>query len=190
MKIQKVAWIISAVAFLIPAVSLAYAQEVAPTRAEAGIYMKLSGLGGELEGADRSDWIDVLSLAWGTDGDSGPATQAVRRCSGYRAGESVVGVLTLTRYTDEASPALALACTEGRHFPFMFVEMADSRSAAGRYNRYELQDVMMTSYSVASAGDRPAESFTVNYVRAESRALPDTQQGKLDPAWDVEDSKP
>jgi len=182
--------IFSALAFLIPAASRAYAQEAAPTRAEAGIYMKLPGLGGELEDADRSDWIDVLSLAWGTGVYPDRATQAVRRCSGYRAGESVVGELTLTRSTDEASSALGLACTEGRHFPVMFVELADSRSAAGRYIRYELQDVMMTSYSISIAGDSPTESFTFDFVKAESRALPEAQQGKLDPAWDVGNSEP
>jgi hypothetical protein len=49
---------------------------------------------------------------------------------------------------------------------------------------------MMTSYSASTTGDRPAESFTLDFVRAESRALPEGQQGKLDRAWDVEDSEP
>lgn len=182
--------VLSALAFLTPAVSPANAQETAPTRAETGIYLNLSGLGGELEDADHSNWIDVRSLAWGKVDNPAATTGAARRCSGFRDGSAVVGDVTLTRFSDASSSRLALACSEGRHFPSMVVEMTDSRSAGGRYIRYELQNVMMTSYSLATTGVRPTESFSFNYAKAESRAIPATQRGKLDSAWDVEDSEP
>jgi len=188
--IHPAVYFMAAVAFLVPAASLSHAQEGAPGQKTVSIRMSIPGLLGEEEGVERSDWIEVLSLEWGTAGNPSPESATMRRCAGFRAGSIVVGDLTLTRIHDTNSPLLARACSEGRHFASMIIEMTTGRSEAGSYIRYDLQDAMITSYSTDSSGDRPTESFSFNFAKADSGAIPATQRGKLDPAWDVENSEP
>jgi type VI secretion system secreted protein Hcp len=189
-KVHAAVLVLSAVLFLVIPVPESGAQETTPDRPSAGAWMKLSGLNGESTDEVHSDWIEVSSLEWGASGTQNPAVHSVRRCAGFRSGELVVGDLTLTRYSDASSSQLVLACTEGRHFPGMVVEIATSQSEVGRYIRYDLQDAMITSYSIETSGDRPTESFSFDYAKAESSAIPAAQRGKLDPTWDVENSEP
>jgi len=188
--IHPAVYFMAAVAFLVPAASLSHAQEGAPGQKTVSIRVSIPGLLGEEEGVERSAWIEVLSLEWGTAGNPSPESGTLRRCSGFRAGSIVVGDLTLTRIHDTNSPLLARACSEGRHFASMIIEMTTGRTDGGRYIQYELQDVILTSTQDESSGNPSTESFSFNYVKSESKAIPDTQRGKLDSAWDVENSEP
>ena len=180
----------TAVAFLISAATVVSAQEGVVDRQAPGIYLKISGLEGEAEYVDHSALIDVLSLEWGAAESNTTATNSPRRCAGFRAGSVPVGDLTITRVHDAASSTLFRACAEGTHFPTVVVEMTTGRPDGGRYIRYDLQNVMITGYQVTASGDREIESFRFDFSKVAAGAIPATQRGKLDSAWDVENSEP
>jgi len=190
MAVRPAVSIIAAVAFLVPAASDVSAQEETADRQAPGIYLKINGLESEAENQDHSAWMDVLAIEWGGAENPAAGTTSLRRCAGFRAGSVAVGDLTLTRYPDASSSTLTRACAEGRHFPSMVVEMTTGQSDGARYIRYDLQDVLIAGYHTDTSRGRQTESFTFNYARVESEAIPATQRGKLDSAWDVENSEP
>jgi len=153
---------VTAIAFLISAASVVSAQEEVVDRQAPGIYLMISGLEGEAENEDPPAWIDVLSLEWGAAESNTTATKTPRRCAGFRAGSVAVGDLMITRVHDDG----------------------------GRYIRYDMQNVMITGYQVAVSGDREIEWFRFDFAKVVSEAIPATQRGKLDAAWDVENSEP
>jgi type VI secretion system secreted protein Hcp len=177
-----------AIGLIVATPPLVGAQEIASD--EPGVYVSFPGLSGELAHEDRSDWIDVLSIDWGMDGNSALETGTERMCAGYRTGGTVVGGLTLTRPHDGSPSAFARACAEGTHFPIMVVETTSERTGLGRHMRYELQDAMITAYSIDTSGDAPTESISFDYTKVDSRVIPATQRGKLDPAWNPEFAGP
>jgi len=69
-------------------------------------------------------------------------------------------------------------------------ELTTGRPDGGRYIRYDMQNVMITGYQVAVSGDREIEWFRFDFAKVVSEAIPATQRGKLDAAWDVENSEP
>jgi len=155
-----------------------------------GVYVSFPGLDGDSEHEGDSEWIDVLSVEWGADRDSAPETGTERMCAGYRTGGAVVGTLTLTKPHDGSPSRFSRACAEGTHFPIMLVETTSERTGRGRHMRYELQDAMITAYSINTSGDAPTESMSFDYTKLDSRVIPATQRGKLDPTWDPEFAGP
>lgn len=177
-----------AVGFLGPTAPLAQAQE----RATDGpaVYVSFPDMDAESQDVAQLDWIDMLSVEWGAAGNSAPEARSERRCAGYRTGSAVVGAVTLTRVYDVVPFEFARACAEGTHFATMVIETTSKLTGSGRHMRYELRDVLVTRHSIDAAGDQPTESISLEYTKVDSRAIPATQRGKLDPAWDPEFAGP
>ena len=178
--VRRTLHVLCAAALLVAAAAPASAQE---GDSEAKIFVTFAGLDSGSVNEDGAEWIEMRSLEWGSAGDT---VQIGRRCAGYRLGGTVVGRLTLTRSRDGSPPDFQRACAEGKHFARMVAELATGRSEGGRYARHELRDVMVTSYRVDASSPFPMESISFDYVGAESRVIPATQRGKLDPDWDPE----
>ena len=146
---------------------------LAPTGAAAqaaDMYIKIEGIEGESRDANHDKWIDVLSVSWGAAGDPAVEAERPRRPTNPRArrrGDVKMEDVTLTKSWDASSPKLAEACARGEHIPKVDVYLA--RSSDGVYLRYELKNVMVTSYSLsgASGGAVPTESITLNFAEVE-----------------------
>lgn len=119
-------------------------------------YMKISDIKGESTDKDHKDWIDVLSVDWGS-GESGA----------NRAGAS--GQVVLVRHLDKASPGILEKIAEGKHIPSIELDAPGRRAnSAQPYARYRLEKVRVTSYSIDASGDRPVETITLNYEKVRS----------------------
>ncbi len=133
----------------------------------AAYYIKFDGIDGEAVDKDHSGWSDLLSFG-----------QALRTISGglssdgstRQRGDVILEDISLVKQLDKASPKLAEAVATGRAFPKVEIHVTTSYTDVGRvtYYKYELTNVIVTSYSVGGSGavdDVPMEQVTLNFAK-------------------------
>jgi type VI secretion system secreted protein Hcp len=120
-------------------------------------FAKYEGVDGESKDATHNNWIDVLSLDWGVHRPGGGATGQSRR-----RGAAVVEDLVLTIEYEKAAPKLQEKCLRGEVVPKLEIELtATYGGARATYLRYELKNVMVTSYQINASGNDEAGPPTV-----------------------------
>ena len=121
------------------------------------VFAKYDGIDGESQDANHDNWIDVLSFDWGAHRPGGGSTGQSRR-----RGAAVVEDLVLAIDYEKASPKLLEKCLKGEIIPKLDVELtATYGGARATYLKYELKNVMVTSYQVNASGNDEAGPPTV-----------------------------
>lgn len=121
------------------------------------VFAKYDGIDGEATDANHDRWIDVLSAEWGAHKPSGGATGQSRR-----RGAAIVEDFNLTIGYDKAAPKLQEKCLRGEIIPKLEIELtATYGGARATYLKYELKNVMITSYHVNASGNDEAGPPTV-----------------------------
>ena len=121
------------------------------------VFAKYDGFDGESKDANHDKWIDVLSIDWGIHRPGGGMTGQSRR-----RGAAVVEDLTLTIEYEKASPKLQEKCLKGVIIPKLEIEQtATYGGARATYLKWELKNVMVTSYQVNASGNDEAGPPTV-----------------------------
>lgn len=126
--------------------------------ADAAAFMKIADIKGEASDKDHQDWIIIESMS--------PPLKPTGQATGRRQHKP----LTITKTVDKASPMLQRASNSGRVFPTVIIEVSKYGGNRATYLKYELTNVMITSYSVndpGTAGEVPMESFSLNYSEIE-----------------------
>jgi type VI secretion system secreted protein Hcp len=125
------------------------------------IFLKLGSVQGESLDATHKNEIDVLSWSWGLS-QSG----TMHLGTGGGGGKVSVHDLSITKYTDRATPSVITACTTGTHYPTATLTV---RKAGGtkplEYYKIELEKVLVTNYSTGGSDseDRFTENVTLNF---------------------------
>jgi type VI secretion system secreted protein Hcp len=151
---------------------------VLPFRTPAPIYMKVEGVDGEVRDETHPDTIEIESFSWGM---TNPSTTTG---GGSGAGKVVMQDFHFTKKVDKSSPALMLNCATGRHIPKVELFL---RKAGGdkpvEYYKVTLEDCIVSSYSTSgsSAGDRPAESLSLNFTKITFAYQVQKDDGSLEP---------
>ena len=134
--------------------------KVSPTVSNHMIFIKFEGVDGESKDDDHYKWIDVESVQWGVRQPEGAIGASRRR------GDVIVEDITITKELDKSSPKLQEKCLKGQVIPKLEIEVTSTYGGyRATYYRYELKNVIITSYNVESGSgeDRPTDTFTVNY---------------------------
>jgi type VI secretion system secreted protein Hcp len=127
-------------------------------------FIKFDGVEGESTSSGHEGEIDILSFSWGMSQSGG--TTAGR---GGGAGKVSMNDLVFTKYVDKASPALMEAVASGKHIPNVVLEIERSPGGDERvpYLKYELKNVIVTSYNVdwnsSQADSVPTEEMSLNF---------------------------
>ena len=94
-------------------------------------------------------------------GGAGKVAAAPRDvASGQASGKRMHKPFVIMKEVDKASPLLAQACASGKHFPEVDVDLASGA-------HYKLMDVIISSDTKSSGGDRPMESISFTYQKIE-----------------------
>lgn len=127
------------------------------------LYMKYGEIDGNVETEGYKKWIEVNSFQWGVGrGISSPVGSSADR----EASHPSVSEVSLSKEMDVATNKLleeALGSTMNAT-----VEVAVCTTGAGQlteFLRYTLFNTGLSNYSVASGGDRPKESFSLNFTK-------------------------
>lgn len=150
--------------------------------AEAAAYIKFDGVDGEATDKDHKDWINLLSFQQSITREESSSGSARQRAS------AEFHDIIVTKELDKSSPKLAESIATGKVFPSVSFELA---SAGSVYLKYELKNVMITSYSISgSASDVPVEEFSFNYEEIKVTYTEQDSSGKtkgnIEYSWKVE----
>lgn len=156
-------------------------------------FIKIGDIKGECTDADHQDWIDLLSFSQSLHSPQSGATGVARR-----RGDVVLEDIHVSKLLDKSSPKLAEAVCNGKVFDKVELHLSASISDEAReaYYKYELKQVLVTSYSVSGAtqsSDPPAEDISLNfeeikvtYVEFDNKGK---KKGNIEYTWKVSEGK-
>jgi type VI secretion system secreted protein Hcp len=130
---------------------------VAPAGASAKVFLELAGVPGESTVAGFEKQIELNSFQLGL---SNPVQMGTEQLKGKPSFSEIV----VTKRLDKSSPTLMLRTADMTSFPFARVRVTRS-SATGESAvvRYCFTNVRVTSFSLSTGGDLPAESISLSY---------------------------
>jgi len=152
------------------------------------IFAKYDGVDGESVDDKHGKWSDVLSMEWGVESPTGPATGVSRR-----RGAPIIEDLVLTYLYDKSTPKLVEKLLKGAVIPMLEIELTGTYGGArATYLRYELKNVQVTSYNVNASADgglptvvlaNNFEEIKVTYTEYDDDG---SKKGNVEYSWKVE----
>ena len=156
-------------------------------------YIKFDGVEGESLDKDHKGWINIMLFSQGIHQPGGGSTGTARR-----RGDVILDDVRIAKLLDKSSPKIAESVCLGKVFPKVEIELTASYTDAGRvtYYRYELKNVLVTSYSVRGATqseEAPAEDFSLNFEEIKVTYTENDNKGKkkgnVEYGWKVEEGE-
>ncbi|MBA4150655.1 MAG: type VI secretion system tube protein Hcp [Verrucomicrobia bacterium] len=142
----------------------------------AAIYLKLEGIDGESTSLAFPKMIQVDSVQWGSGrGISMPKAGGDREVSAASVSE-----INLSKPMDKASLPIfreAVAGQTGKAATIYFTSTAGGGQETAYYE-ITLSDVLVSSFSQGSGGDRPSESLSLNFTKIALKYTPQGAEGK------------
>lgn len=153
------------------------------------MFLKIEGVDGESSDHAHEGEIDVLAWSWGM---SQSGTMHIARGGG--AGKANIQDVSVTKYTDSATPNLMQACCNGKQFDSAVLVC---RKAGGdnqvEYIKVEMEHVIVTSVSTggSSGEDRQTENVSLNFAKYKVTYTPQDNDGSPLPeigpvGWDIQ----
>jgi len=153
----------------------------------AGEFLRLDGIGGSSTDKSHTGWIEVSSFQWGVGRAD---TSAIGSATGGAgAGKVTIHDIRITKTLDSASPLLFRAAAAGGHLKTAQLDFV--RADKSVVYQIKLTDVVISSYSKSSGGDRPTESLTLTFTKIEVTYTKQNADGTLGPTqptpadWDL-----
>lgn len=133
------------------------------------IFLKYGVINGETTAEGFKDWIEVSSLSWGVGRG---ISSGVGGGSKREASAPSISEITLSKTFCAASPLLLKDAIGGKGCEAQIhLTRTDNSGKHVAYQKYILTDALLSGYSVSSGGDRPAESFSINFNKIDSEYL-------------------
>ncbi len=150
------------------------------------MFIKIETVDGESKDKTHKKEIDVLAWSWGLS-NSGSAHVG----GGSGSGKVNVQDLSFTKWVDSATPKLALACCDGKHFATALLTVRKAGEKPVEYIKIKLEEVLITSISTGGSGgeDRLTENVTLNFAKVSLDYTPQDDKGAagtaIPMAWDI-----
>jgi type VI secretion system secreted protein Hcp len=132
--------------------------------------MKIDGINGAVTAEGHDKWIDCSSMQWGVGRAISSTAGATRN---REASQPSISEMTVTTEMTEASPYVFLEAVVGKG---KTVNIHLVQTGAGgtleTYMEYDLENCMVSGYSVSSGGDRPSESISLSFTKLVMRYKP------------------
>jgi type VI secretion system secreted protein Hcp len=132
--------------------------------------MKIGTIKGNETSKGHEEWIRVESFQFGVGrGISTPTGSTKNR----EASAPSMSEITVTKGMDQSSPYLfseSAIGVKGLKVQFHFVTTAGDKLET--YLEIELDNTLISGYSISSGGERPAESISLNYTKFVMKYIP------------------
>ncbi len=126
------------------------------------IYMKIEGIDGNVTSSGHEKWIELGSLQWGisrmTNMSAGAGHE--RETSAPQMTE-----FSVTKQMDEASPKIFQEACSGQAKKVQIHLVRTANDKLQTYMEYELDNCLVSAYSVSSGGDAPTEALAFAYTK-------------------------
>jgi len=128
------------------------------------MFLKCDGLKGEAQDKTHKGEIDVLAWSWGVS-NSGTTHMG----GGGGAGKANFQDISVTKYVDNASTDLLLACSNGKHYKEMLLTVRKAGEKPLEYLKITMKDCLISSVSTGGSGgeDRLTENISINFANVE-----------------------
>lgn len=133
------------------------------------IFMKYGALDGEVTAEGYAKWVELQSAQWGVGRG---ISAGVGGGSKREATAPSVSEITVSKTFDGFSP-LALKEAIGGKATKVDIHLTQT-DASGKhiaYQKYILENTLISGYSVSTGGDRPTESMSLNFTKFDSEYL-------------------
>lgn len=127
------------------------------------IYLKIDGISGNVTEDSHKEWIELNSFQFGVGrGIATPTGAAGDRESTAPS----LSEITVTKSMDKASTqlfGLSLGNSDASTFKIDFTRTGQGKTEV--YLNYELENTLVSGYSLSSGGDNPQESLSLNFTK-------------------------
>ena len=133
------------------------------------IFLKYGDVKGETTQTSHKQWIEISSIQWGVGRgvSSGVGGGSKRESTAPHVSEIV-----MTKTFDISSPLLLKEALGGKAVKCNIeLTQTDASGKHVAYQKYALEDALLSGYSVSSGGARPSESFSINFNKIDSEYL-------------------
>lgn len=139
------------------------------------IYLEIEDITGNVTEQGHEEWIEVDSLQWGV---GRAISSEIGRAADRESSQPSISEITVTKMMDASSPDLFTeACTgDGKTVTIDFCKTGQEVEA---YMQYELENCMISGYSVSSGGDRPVETISLSFTKITMTYTPTEENGEL-----------
>lgn len=120
-------------------------------------------LKGDSKTAKHEGWITLDSLQWGVGRAISTSGAGIDRDTSNPSFSEI----TVTKSMDIASAQLMQEAACGKSLTkatFHFIQTGGKDAEGQEYLEIILENPIISSYSLSSGGDRPSESFSINYI--------------------------
>jgi type VI secretion system secreted protein Hcp len=151
------------------------------------MFIEIGDIKGEAKDKTHKDKIDVLAWSWGVS-NSGSAHHG----GGGGSGKVNVQDLSFTKYIDKSTPALQLACCNGKHFDKALLIVRKAGESPLEYIKVTMNEVMVSSVSTGGSGgeDRLTENVTLNFAKVKLEYTEQEAKGgkaaSSEYTWDIQ----
>jgi type VI secretion system secreted protein Hcp len=131
--------------------------------------MSYGTMKGEVTAEGYKDWVELGSFQWGVGRgiSSGVGGGSKREASAPSVSEIVV-----TKTLDAFSPSALKEAIGGEGVQVKIdLTRTDGKGNHIAYQKYILEGVMVSGYSLSSGGDRPSESLSLNFTKFDSEYI-------------------
>ncbi len=139
------------------------------------IYMQIEGIKGKVTAKGHEEWIDVTSMQWGV---GRAISSAVGTSADREAGKPSISEVSVTKLMDESSPSIFTEACVGKAKTVQIHLCTVGTDQINTYMEYELEDCMVSGYSVSTGGDRPSESISLSFTKMTMKFIPYDRAGK------------
>lgn len=128
------------------------------------IYMNYNSIPGDTTAEGHEKWIELNSCQWGVGrGISSPTGGSADRESSAPS----VSEITVTKATDVSSTKLLNEAYQGEGQKVQIDFCKTDKGKLEVYLTLNLENCMISGFSVSSGGDRPSESLSLNFTKVE-----------------------
>jgi type VI secretion system secreted protein Hcp len=125
------------------------------------MFLKLDGIKGESKDHKHAGEIHIESFSWGLS-----QTGAHGTGGGGGAGKVSVHDISITKFVDKSSPALMLACCNGKHIKDGLVTVRKAGEKPLEYLKLKLEDILVSGIQHAGHGnDLLTENLSLNFAK-------------------------
>lgn len=127
------------------------------------IYMKVEGIDGSVTAKGFEQWIELSSFHFAT---SRAISMEAGNTSNRSHGRPSISEIVVTKLMEQSSFGLlqdALRGDKGKKVTIKIVEVAQDKFR--EYVSYELDDTLLSGYSVSTGGEVPSETVTLSYSK-------------------------
>ena len=125
------------------------------------VYINVDTAPGDVTSAGHEAWIEVSSLQWGV---GRAITMPIGGASDREASAPSISEVTITKVMDKASPKLMQQALWGDG-KLVKIDLVKTGTQLEVYAKYELENCLISGYSVSTGGDRPTESISFNFTK-------------------------